>query len=368
MRPSEGIDAPGRVLIVRLTALGDVVLVTHLARALRASSPGLAVDLLTDARLVPLIEQLGAFDRVFGWDRRGVDAGLRGVWAVRRRLLAAGGPYRAVLDLQGKLRTRALTRLMPAGVRGTLQKRSLGGVLRALVGRDRPLVDRHTLELYRGVAAAAALPTGARALGPGPNVALGGADGPGPDALAPPGRPAPPAPPERVLRTVGLGIGTTHQTKRWPHFAGLVTALGRAHPGVRFVLIGGPADHTELERLRGDVDPAVLDPRDAAALDPVGLLGLLRELDVLVTVDSGAAHIAQTIGVPTLVLFGPTSPARWGPSAPPHRALSLGLPCSPCSNVGGARCPIEARAHACLRQLDPELVAREALLVWEAAR
>ena len=361
MRPSEGIDAPGRVLIVRLTALGDVVLVTHLARALRDSSPGLAVDLLTDARLVPLLEQLGGFDRVFGWDRRGADRGLSGVWAVRRRLLAAGGPYRAVLDLQGKLRTRALTRLLPAGVRGTLQKRSLGGVLRALLGHDRPLVDRHTLELYRSVAVAAALPTGARALAAGSQVAPEGADGPAltPDAVAPP---------ERLLRTVGLGIGTTHQTKRWPHFAGLVAALGRAHPGVRFVLIGGPADHAELERLRGDVDPSVLDPRDAAALDPVGLLGLLRELDVLVTVDSGAAHIAQSIGVPTLVLFGPTSPARWGPSAPPHRALSLGLPCSPCSNVGGARCPIEARAHACLRQLDPEHVAREALLVWEAAR
>jgi ADP-heptose:LPS heptosyltransferase len=364
VRPSEGIDAPGRVLIVRLTALGDVVLVTHLARALRASSPGLAVDLLTDARLVPLIEQLGGFDRVFGWDRRGADAGLRGVWAVRRRVLAAGGTYRAVLDLQGKLRTRALVRLLPAGARGTLQKRTLGGVLRALMGRDRPIVDRHTLELYRGVAEAAALPTGARALGAGPHVAREGAAAPGVGPVSPlPGRTA-----ERVLRTVGLGIGTTHQTKRWPHFAGLVGALGRSHPGIRFVLIGGPADHTELERLRSDVDPKVLDPRDAAALDPVGLLGLLRELDVLVTVDSGAAHIAQGIGVPTLVLFGPTSPARWGPSAPPHRALSLGLACSPCSNVGGARCPIEARAHACLRELDPEQVAREALLVWEAAR
>lgn len=359
MSPSEGIDAPGRVLIVRLTALGDVVLVTHLARALRAAAPGLAVDLLTDARIVPLLEQLGPFDRVFGWDRRGVDAGLGGVWAVRQRVLAVGGSYRAVLDLQGKLRTRALTMIFPAAVRRTLHKRDLAGVLRALLGRDRPLVDRHTLELYRGVAEAAGLPTGARTLGPGPPVRtpVGLARPEGPSGLA--GRP---------LRTVGLGIGTTHQTKRWPHFAGLVAALGRTHPGVRCVLIGGPTDRAELEQLRCAADPALLDPRDAAALDPVGLLALLRELDMLVTVDSGAAHIAQSIGVPTLVLFGPTSPARWGPTSPPHRALSLGLPCSPCSNVGGARCPIEARAHACLRELDPEHVAREAALVWEAHR
>lgn len=348
MRPSEGIDAPGRVLIVRLTALGDVVLVTHLARALRAARPGWAVDLLTDARLVPLLEQLGPFDRVFGWDRRGADAGLAGVWAVRQRVLGAGGSYHAVLDLQGKLRTRALTWLFPAEARRTLQKRGLAGALRALLGRDRPLVDRHTLELYRGVAEAAALPTGALALAPG----------------APAAAPAP----SRPLRLVGLGLGTTHQTKRWPHFAGLVAALGRAHPGVRFVLIGGPTDRAELEQLRRAADPALLDPRDAADLDPVGLLGLIRQLDVLVTVDSGAAHIAQSIGVPTLVLFGPTSPARWGPTGPPHRALSLGLSCSPCSNVGGARCPIAARAHACLRELDPERVAREATLVWEAAR
>jgi heptosyltransferase-2 len=62
-----------------------------------------------------------------------------------------------------------------------------------------------------------------------------------------------------------------------------------------------------------------------------------------------------------VALFGPPSPGRGGPP-PPGRALSLELPCAPCSNHGGDYCP--EGHHRCLGDLTPQLVlagARELL-------
>lgn len=406
MRAAAGTEAPHseRVLIVRLTALGDVILVTHLARALRAAHPGVAVDLLTDARIVPLLERLAAFDRVIGWDRRGADAGLGGVLRVKRRLQTEGGAhhYVAVVDLQNKLRTRALTTILGADRRATLQKRGFVGTIRALLGRDRPIDDRHTLEMYAEAARAAGLDARPAALGAGEGRRLLGAvtADPSPQTdRAPPGTPPGPlgasarppdrapiptiapteaapagaaaAPPSAIAAStpsapkIGLGAGTTHATKRWPHFAALARELAATHPDASFFVIGGPSDRAELDAIRAVVPPEHLDPRDTAALDPVGLHDLLHELDLLVTVDSGASHLAQASGVPTLVLFGPTSPVRWGPRDATHRALSLALPCAPCSNTGSALCPRPDHSHACMRDLDATTVAHAARAILE---
>ena len=320
------------VLIVRLTALGDVVLTEPLARALRASLPGATVDLLTEARLVSLLQASRAYDQVIGWDRRGADAGIRGLFRVRSRL----GTYDLVIDLQNKLRTRALLWLLRAGRRVTLAKRSPWAAIEALFGRDPPLVGRHAIDLYLD-AARRAVP-----------------------ALPAPVRTEWPIERRRGGRLFGLGAGTTHATKRWPleHFVELARLLSARYPGARFVPIGGASDRADLDALTRAIGPAQIDPRDVAALDPIGLLEVLRELDVMISTDSGAAHMAQAIGVPTLVLFGPTSPERWGPRAAPHRALSLKLYCSPCSNTGGPICPRRDHSQECLKALMPADVAQ----------
>lgn len=328
--------AAPRILVIRLTALGDVVLVEPVARALAQRFPGYAIDLVTDLKMVPLLSQAGVFDRVEAYDKKGADRGLLGPWRVRRRLAPH---YHAVIDLQGKLRTRALSWLVSAEHKLTLKKRSLGGALLTLIGRRRPITDRHTIELYLG------------ALGP-----LGLGRAALPSDVTP--RLRLPAPPSGAVRRVGLGIGASHPTKRWApeQFQALVHGILARAPGAVVTLIGGPQDRPELERVRALLPPAALDPRDATALDVAGLASVIGELDVVVSVDSGAAHISQALGVRTIVLFGPTSPLRWGPRAAPHRAISLGLDCAPCSDVGGPACPRPDRAHACMRELSAERV------------
>jgi len=329
------VGAP-RILVIRLTALGDVVLVEPVARALRQRFPGYAIDLVTDLKMVPLLTQAGVFDRVEGYDKKGADRGFFGPWRVRRRLAER---YHAVIDLQGKLRTRALAWLISAEHKLTLRKRSFGGALLSLFGVRRPIADRHTIDLYLD------------ALSP-----LGLGRGSLPSDVTPRFQ----SPPSRAttIRTVGLGIGASHATKRWApeKFHELVLGLAARAPGVVVTLIGGPQDRPELERVRQLLPVQNLDSRDATQLDVAGLASLIAALDVVVSVDSGAAHISQALGVRTIVLFGPTSPLRWGPRAAPHQAISLGLDCSPCSDVGGALCPRADRAQACMRELPPARV------------
>jgi ADP-heptose:LPS heptosyltransferase len=87
--------------------------------------------------------------------------------------------------------------------------------------------------------------------------------------------------------------------------------------------------------------------RDRPALLPA----VLAELDVLVSGDTGVAHLAAALGTPVVTLFGPTDPRL---SAPRGRAtvVTHAVPCAPCFY---RRCPIE---HPCLRGVTPEDVWR----------
>lgn len=320
-----------RILVIRLTALGDVVLAEPVARALKGRFSGVAVDLLTETRHAALMADASGFDAVIPYDRRGADAGWGGMGQVIARL---SGPYDLIVDLQGKLRTRILAMRL-GGRRITLRKRTWLQALGALLGSDPPLNGMHATQVY--LRAVASLGIDGTAVEP---------------RLALPARSRPAA-----LR-IGLCPGTTHATKRWPadRFAALADSIAEAHPAATFVIIGGPADRAVVSELRLKVTRANIDPRDVTALDVRELAGELAGLDALVGVDSGPAHIAAALGVSVVALFGPTSSVRWGPRGDAHEVVSMNLECAPCSNIGGAECPLPERNHACMQTLPVETV------------
>jgi ADP-heptose:LPS heptosyltransferase len=312
-----------RALIIRVSALGDVVLTEPVARALRAAHPGIAVDLATDLRYAELMGRAG-FDRVIPIDRgssRTID-----------------GSYDVVIDLQGKLRTRALARRVRAEKRVTLRKRTAGRALLSLFGWDPPIDDRHSTSIYLGTLGR---------LGISPEI-----------DRAP--RLARSAPAEGLA--IGLAPGATHATKRWPaeRFAELADRLQAALPEARFVPIGGATDRALLRDLIQSAKRARFEP-DTTDLDVAQLTDRLERLSLLISVDTGPAHIAAALGVPVVVLFGPTSPVRWGPIGERHRSLSLALPCAPCSNIGGDRCPLPGSPHSCMRDLGVDRIQEAAL-------
>jgi heptosyltransferase II len=335
--------ATDRILVIRLTALGDVVLTEPVVRVLKSAFPGTAVDLVTEARFARALEGRTTLDTVIGFDRHGAHAGLAGIRRLVRSLPA--DRYRAIVDLQGKLRTRAFAKNVPAEQRLTLTKRSASGAVLSLLGRDPPIVDRHSVDLYLETL---------RPLG----VAVESADRRPRFVRRPSGR--------REELLVGLGIGATHATKRWPieRFVALAKELHAEAPRARFVPIAGPAERDLVERLRQDLPGEIVSRHDVASLDVTGLFEVIEQLELMIGVDSGPAHLAAALGIPVIAIFGPTSPRRWGPIGEEHRVVTLDLSCSPCSNIGGERCPIPARAHECMTALSVERVlfaAREIL-------
>ena len=150
-------------------------------------------------------------------------------------------------------------------------------------------------------------------------------------------------------RIVGLHLGAAFgPSKLWPpeSFGRLAARLDR---GGLCPLLLGSADDRETAR---DVAAAAGVPvlslvgRDHPALLP----RLLDRLSCLVSGDTGVAHLAAALGVPTVTLFGPTDPRLTAPRAKGTRVLFRNVPCSPCFLTA---CPID---HICLGRIDPEEV------------
>lgn len=80
------------------------------------------------------------------------------------------------------------------------------------------------------------------------------------------------------------------------------------------------------------------------------LVALIRSAKLLVTNDSASLHIASLLGTPTVALFGPTDPRKYGPRSAKSRVVRKALFCSPCEK---AECPYH---HECMEELSSEEV------------
>ncbi len=315
---------PRRILLIRLTALGDVLLATPLLRALKAAWPESEIDWLVHAPLRALLEANPNLTRLHVTGQEKLLRTLRSLH------------YDLVIDLQNKPKTALLAALLNAGGRRSLKKRNLPQSFWALIGMERPVRSPHAVDLNLSIAAELGVPDRGRAL----------------DLWVPPAASVEAAPLLQGKPSLlwGLAPGNRWNTKRWPlkHYV----ALGReaARRGARILLLGGASDGPLLDGLRAELGEVVC--ADTRALSVGGLAAAIAACDLVVSNDSGPAHIAAALQRPVYVLFGPTSPERWAP--PGSVAISLQLACSPCSNHGSQRCPIGT--HACLRDLTPERV------------
>ncbi|HZU04570.1 MAG TPA: glycosyltransferase family 9 protein [Chloroflexota bacterium] len=167
-------------------------------------------------------------------------------------------------------------------------------------------------------------------------------------------------------RLLAIHPGTGAAVKHWsvPGWAAVADALA-TRLAAQVVVTGS----TEERTLVNAVVAAMRQPAIAAAgqLDWHGLAGLFARCAVVLGVDSGPLHLAAALGVPTVHLFGPTAPARFGPwgLGPRHRVVRAGLACSPCGNLLRPPCG-ELVEPACMRALQPEQVVAAALAALAA--
>jgi ADP-heptose:LPS heptosyltransferase len=129
-------------------------------------------------------------------------------------------------------------------------------------------------------------------------------------------------PPHRGALVVHPGAAQVSRhwpRERWAEVARALSAYGDV------VVTGGPAERG----LAQEVATAARLSADRVLAGDTGLMALaalVASARLLVSVDTGVAHLATAFGTPSVVLFGPTPPALWGPPAdrPQHRALWAG--------------------------------------------
>jgi ADP-heptose:LPS heptosyltransferase len=126
----------------------------------------------------------------------------------------------------------------------------------------------------------------------------------------------PPPPPVLPGATV-LHPGAAAGSRRWPVERWVAVARALAADGHRLVVTGTPGEQQLVDAVASPVAAET-----ATRLDVDELFGLVAAASLVVCWDTGVAHVASAFGTPSVVLFGPVSPARWGPpDRPRHRAL-----------------------------------------------
>jgi len=307
--------------------LGDVMLSLGALRDLRRNFPGVRIEVLARPSVAPLYGAVAEVDGVRDCPsfREGVRAArgfgtgllLTNSFGSALMMALAGVPERwgYARDGRGLLLTRR------ARVPHELRGESEAFYYRALLGRL-------GLEVSAALDLSLACPAEWRARGA--------------DLLGGPGR------------WVGLNPGAAFgSAKRWPweRYAAVGDALA-AGQDARVAILGTAAERATGERIAARMGrPARILCGETSLAD---LVGVLANLDLLVTNDSGPMHVAAALGVPLVAIFGPTDWRETAPVGSSARLVREPVDCAPCKL---RECPID---HRCMERVAAERVLGEA--------
>lgn len=347
---------PEHILVTKFLGLGSILLATPLLRRLRATYPTARITFLTFGANAELVRRLPEVDRVEvvrpGAGVLGLLASVPGLlWRLRRQR------FDLAIDLEFYSRLSNLVNW------GSGARRRVGFFV-----RDRfrgalltdPVYFNPTLP-YGDAVQALLRPLG---LEPGQGEPL----------VAPVVARAEAFAAQRRLLTLGVPTEGTVVVlnvnasdlcyeRRWPgeRYARLVERFGDeiAHAD-RFVFIGTAGEsgtvREVLTGIRADLQSRCLDLSGRTSL--VELTCLLQRAALLITNDSGPLHLAAALDVPTVSLFGPETPALYGPVGSRHLVLYAGHWCSPCLSVYNAKIAMCHGENECMRRIGLDQVVQ----------
>ncbi len=319
-------DAPRAILLVRLTARGDVLLASPVVEALRRRYPKAHIAWVVESHARSMIEHHEGLDEIIVWDRAAwkgmIRAGRwRALWRafreLRARLRAPG--FDIALDLQGLLRSGWVAWLSGAPVRiGLGSKEGSWMLMTGTVPRHGTAPGSTSLQ-YPYFADALGLASETPAL----HLVLGDDDE---DFAA------------RFIAEHGLEGGyaalapfTTRAQKHWfeDRWAALAGRI-RDELGLPVVILGGPADREAAGRIAGAGSPApIVDLTGRTRLGEAA--AVVKRAGLFLGVDTCLSHVSVAFRRPSVLLFGSNIPYREAPHARARIALEL-QPCAPCGN------------------------------------
>lgn len=339
-----------RILIIRFSSIGDIILTTPLIRALRDRFPQARLDFVTKREFGELLETNPRLDQLYPYDTQ---SGAKGLSALARELRS--NQYDLCIDLHKNLRSRHLRLLLHASRVVSYSKHMLPRTLLVKTRincykNPRPIPERY----LRQLAPFGVVP-----------------DGKGPELF----------PTEQQYATVrklfeeeqispretliGFGPIAAHPLKQWPQqkFVQLGQRLVQQYQS-RILIFGAPSERHAGEELARQLpnNPLVL----CGKLSLLESAAALKSCALFVGNDSSSVHMASAMGTPVVVIFGPTvKELGFYPYRIRSEVISTPLLCRPCTHTGKGRCKNKEH-HACMERISVEEVAQAVTALLES--
>ena len=337
---------PQRILVIKLSSLGDIVHALPAVSALRHRFPHSRLTWLVKEVWAPILEGNPDIDEILS-----VNVSWRNWPEVIRTLRS--GRFDLVVDFQGLFRSGLLSAITGATTRVGFARAREGATWfythHVPLPEDKPstwrLLEVHAVD--RNLALTGFL--GGESSIPVFHLPQFSTDLRAIDTILQS------AEVQDHEQLVALAPWTRSAIKAWPHnrFVDLARELVQ-WPNVRVVILGGPSDVSSA----GEFDILA----SQGLINLVGKLSLrqlpplLGRMHLLIGNDSALLHLAAGVGTPVLAIFGPTHPKATGPyPVESHAVLRTDLPCSPCGN---RRCR-NPNYLECLQSLSVDHLLRE---------
>lgn len=319
-------EAPS-ILLVRLSSLGDIVLTSPLIAALRESYPTSKIEMVISKEYESLIPAISGLTHVHVFDKSTSVVGLR---ILRQKLKAE--KFDHVLDLHNVHRTRILRRGLGKHI-AVINKRTFRRWLLVKFKIDRLKNEPDVIGRYFETAAS----LGVVDIGAGPILITNTI---------------------RSKNRIAIAPGARHWNKRWPtpHF--VIVASELIARGYHVDLHGSNEDTSITKEIARHLPTGhftdfggQLNLREAAEK--------ISEASLIISNDSGLAHIAEAVGTKVIAIFGPTvTQFGFAPRSTDAIVMEVeGLYCRPCTAIGLDHCP--EKHFRCMKEIGPENVLHE---------
>jgi lipopolysaccharide heptosyltransferase I len=293
------------ILIIKPSALGDIVHALPAMASLRASFPKAKISWLVRRQFAPLLECVPGIDELILFDRKLMGdwwcspKAFSALWHFLRKLRQTH--FDLALDLQGLFRTAFFAYQTDSRKRMGMSIAREGAGLLYTHRVQPPPESVHLIDYYNRIIAEA----GGRTLCTS-------------CAIVPPDSAFVSV--RDKLAAMGLADkpyavlvpGSAHQSKCWPteRFAQIAGKMAQEW-NLAAVGTGSQEEHSLVEQIRQRADVPVINLAGQTTIPE--LLALLKNTRLVISNDTGPGHIAEAMKVPTVLIFGHTNPMRVGP-------------------------------------------------------
>ena len=315
-----------RILIINLAFIGDVLLSTPVARALRHAYPQARIDMMTVPVAAPLAQRNPYVDEVIVYDKKGQHKKWKAIWQLIQQVRKRKYDLAVCTNFAPRGAMLAFFCGIPRRIGYAAQHGEW--FLTDAVSAVRKEI-RHEAENYLDVLA----PLGLCATDTSLELQLDSCDYAHVPEKA------------KEKQRVVLCPAGRNPLRSWTLEG--YQALLRAFPGVEWFLVGGKENKEYLQEIASTmVSP---DHVYAGTHELSEVAALFKGADAIVSVDTALLHISQAVKTPVVGLFGPGDPRVWGPRGAHDKLIWLNN-CPPCANRKD--CP----DNRCMKEIPADLV------------